>query len=190
MRRRLKDVIAPRLKVLFCGINPGLYSAATGNHFARPGNRFWPALAASGITPRLFHPSEKDLLLRLGYGLTNLVARASATAAELAPSELRAGRRRLARKVRRYRPATIAFLGLGAYRHAFGLPQATLGPQRGRLEGARLWVLPSPSGLNANHQLPQLTKLFQDLRKSARRPSSKKRSSASSRSSTAKRRSR
>lgn len=166
--------------MLFCGINPGLYSAATGHHFARPGNRFWPALAGSGITPRLLHPSEKDLLLRSGYGLTNLVARASASAAELSPAELRAGRRRLARKVRRYRPATIAFLGLGAYREAFCRPQATVGRQPGRFEGARVWVLPSPSGLNANHQLPELTKLFRDLRKSACQPRPRTRRSSSS----------
>ncbi len=117
--RRLRDVVAPDLKVLFCGINPGLYSAATGNHFARPGNRFWPALHKAGFTPRLLHPSEKEDLLRAGYGLTNLVARATASADELAPAEFVAGRRRLAAKVRRYRPRVVAFLGLGAYRHAF-----------------------------------------------------------------------
>src|SRR5438445_4184450 len=108
--KHLRDVIAPGLKVLFCGINPGLYSAATGNHFARPGNRFWPALHAAGFTPRLLHPSEKQILLDAGYGLTNLVARATAGAAELAPSEFVAGRKRLATKVRRYRPRVIAFL--------------------------------------------------------------------------------
>ncbi len=159
-------MIAPGLKVLFCGINPGLYSAATGYHFARPGNRFWPALAASGFTPRLFHPSENGALLRLGYGLTNLVPRASASAADLAPAELIAARARLAAKVRRYRPRVIAVLGLGAYRVAFSRPHATAGRQAERLEGARLWVLPSPSGLNANHQLPELTKMFRDLRNS------------------------
>src|SRR5204863_7258804 len=126
---KLRDVIAPRLKVLFCGINPGLYSAATGNHFARPGNRFWPALHAADFTPRRLHPSEKDLFLAQGYGLTNLVARATASADELAPAELVAGRRRLARKVRRYRPRIVAFLGLGAYRHDFGAPKARLGEQ-------------------------------------------------------------
>jgi double-stranded uracil-DNA glycosylase len=161
--KRLRDVIAPRLRVLFCGINPGLYSAATGNHFARPGNRFWPALHASGFTPRLLHPSEKDALLQSGYGLTNLVARATAGADELAPAEFVAGRRRLARKVRRYRPRTIAFLGLGAYRHAFGRPEATLGRQPETFEGAAVWVLPSPSGLNANYQMPALVQLFRRL---------------------------
>ena len=156
-------MIAPQLKVLFCGINPGLYSAATGNHFARPGNRFWPALHKAGFTPRLLHPSEKQELLKAGYGLTNLVARATASADELAPEEFVAGRRRLAAKVRRYRPRTVAFLGMGAYRHAFSRPRAPLGPQPESLEGAAVWVLPSPSGLNANYQMPQLVQLFRRL---------------------------
>ena len=156
-------MIAPGLRVLFCGINPGLYSAATGHHFARPGNRFWPALHASGLTPRRLQPWEEDELLSLGFGLTNLVARASASADELAATEFVAGRRRLAAKVRRYRPRTVAFLGLGAYRHAFGRPQATLGPQPESFEGATVWVLPSPSGLNANYQMAALVKLFRSL---------------------------
>ena len=151
--------------MLFCGINPGLYSAATGNHFARPGNRFWPALHAAGFTPRRLHPSEKDAFVRLGLGLTNLVGRATASADELAPAEFVAGRARLAGKVRRYRPRTVAFLGMGAYRHAFGTPAAPLGAQRERFEGARVWVLPNPSGLNANYQLPALVRLFLALRR-------------------------
>jgi TDG/mug DNA glycosylase family protein len=159
----LRDVIAPGLKLLFCGINPGLYSAATGFHFARPGNRFWPALHAAGFTPRLFHPSEQAKLLRLGYGLTNLVNRATGAASELSPSEFVAGGRKLAAKVRRYRPAAVAFVGLGAYRSAFGRPKATLGRQPERLEGAEVWVLPSPSGLNANYPLPALIQRFGDL---------------------------
>lgn len=153
--------------MLFCGINPGLYSAATGNHFARPGNRFWPALHLAGFTPRRLHPSEKEALLALGYGLTNLVARATASAAELAPEELVAGRVRLAAKVRRYRPRMVAFLGLGAYRHAFGAPHATLGEQPVGFEGARVWLLPSPSGLNANHPLPELARRLRELRRQA-----------------------
>ena len=167
--------------MLFVGINPGLYSAATGNHFARPGNRFWPALHAAGFTPRLLHPSEKALFLRTGYGLTNLVSRASATADELAAAEFVVGRRRLARKVRLYRPRVVAVLGVGAYRHAFGHPQATLGRQPERFEGAELWVLPSPSGLNANYQLPALVKLFRSLwqRSSRSRSSARSRSGAS-----------
>jgi TDG/mug DNA glycosylase family protein len=160
-------VIGPDLRVLFCGINPGLYSAATGNHFARPGNRFWPALHAAGFTPRLLRPWEKSLLLEAGYGLTNLVSRATAAADELAPEELVLGAKSLAGKVRRHRPGTVAFLGLGAYRHAFGRPKATLGRQPETLAGASIWVLPSPSGLNANYQLPQLVKLFRTLRKRA-----------------------
>lgn len=161
--KRLRDVIAPGLRVLFCGINPGLYSAATGHHFARPGNRFWPALHQAGFTPRLLHPSEKEQLLRAGYGLTNLVARATASADELAPAEFVAGRRRLAAKVRRYRPETVAFLGVGAYCHAFGVRQAALGPQPAAFADAAVWVLPSPSGLNANYQMPALVQLFRRL---------------------------
>ena len=162
-------MIAPNLEVLFCGINPGLYSAATGNHFARPGNRFWPALHGAGFTPRLFHPSEKEAFLRSRYGLTNLVPRATASADELAPSEFVAGRARLARKVRRYRPRMVAFLGLGAYRHAFGEPKAPLGEQPVCFEGARVWVLPSPSGLNANYQLAALVAELRKIRRAIRR---------------------
>ena len=163
----IQDVIAPGLRVLFVGINPGLYSAATGYHFARPGNRFWPALRAAGLTPRLLHPSEQGLLLKGGYGVTNLVNRATASADELAPGEFVAGRKRLASKVRRYRPKIIAFLGVGAYCHAFALRQAPPGPQPEKFEGAVVWLLPNPSGLNANYQLPELTKLFRRLRLSA-----------------------
>jgi double-stranded uracil-DNA glycosylase len=159
-------VLAPRLRALFCGINPGLYSAATGHHFARPGNRFWPALHAAGFTPRVLHPSEQRLLLKGGYGITNLVNRATATAAELAPGELVRGRRRLAAKVRRKRPASVVFLGLGAYRQAFARPKAAIGPQPETLEGAEIWVLPNPSGLNANYPLAALAELFRALRKS------------------------
>lgn len=169
MNKGLRDVIAPDLKALFCGINPGLYSAATGFHFARPGNRFWPALHAAGFTPRLLHPSENRTLLEFGYGLTNLVNRATAAAAELSAQELEAGGRKLAAKVRRYRPRTVAFVGLGAYRTAFGRTAATLGRQPERLEGAVVWLLPSPSGLNANHQLPELVKLFRALRAAERK---------------------
>jgi TDG/mug DNA glycosylase family protein len=153
--------------VLFCGINPGLYSAATGNHFARPGNRFWPALHGGGFTPRRFSPWEKHLLLEQGCGLTNLVARATASADELAPAEFQDGRKRLKRKLRRYRPRIVAFLGMGAYRHAFGAPKAALGEQPGRFEGARVWVLPSPSGLNASYQMDALVELLRELRRAA-----------------------
>jgi TDG/mug DNA glycosylase family protein len=171
----LRDVIGPGLKVLFCGINPGLYSAATGLHFARPGNRFWPALHDAGFTPRRFDPSENRRLLELGYGLTNLVNRGTAAADQLSPDELVAGGRRLAAKVRRYRPRAVAFVGLGAYRTAFGRPGATLGLQSETLGGAQVWLLPSPSGLNANHQLPDLVKLFRALRRQIWPPSSTRR---------------
>jgi len=151
--------------VLFCGINPGLYSAATGNHFARPGNRFWPALYAAGFTPRRFHPSEKEAFARLGFGLTNLVGRATASADELAPAEFVAGRSRLARKVRLYKPRIVAFLGMGAYRHAFEAPAAPLGEQSDRFKGARVWVLPSPSGLNASYQMGALVNELRKLKR-------------------------
>lgn len=153
--------------MLFCGINPGLYSAATGFHFARPGNRFWPALHASGFTPRQLHPSENARLLEFGCGLTNLVNRGTAAADELSAEELFRGGRRLALKVRRYRPRAIAFVGLGAYRAAFGRPKATIGLQKEKLAGAEVWVLPSPSGLNANYQLPALVQLFRKVRRTA-----------------------
>ena len=165
----IRDVIAPGLRVLFVGINPGLYSAATGHHFARPGNRFWPALHAARFTPRVLHPSEQRLLLKGGYGVTNLVNRATASADELAPGEFVAGRKRLASKVRRYRPKIIAFLGVGAYCHAFTLRQVSLGPQPEKFERSVVWLLPNPSGLNANYQLPELTKLFRRLSLSATR---------------------
>jgi len=165
--RGIADVIAPGLKVLFVGINPGLYSGATGYHFARPGNRFWPALHAAGFTPRLLHPAEQRELLALGYGVTNLVNRATATADEIAPAEFVAGRRRLAAKVRRYRPRIVAFVGMGAYAHAFGLRKVAIGEQPEGFEGARVWVLPNPSGLNAGYQLPQLVALFRELKQAA-----------------------
>ena len=162
--KSIPDVIAPGLKCLFCGINPGLYSGATGHHFARPGNRFWPALHRAGFTSRLLDPSEKRELLKSGYGITNLVARTTAAADELTGEELLAGRKRLEAKVRRYQPRAVAVLGIGAYRTAFGLPRAALRRQPESLAGAVLWVLPNPSGLNANHQLPDLVRLFRELR--------------------------
>jgi double-stranded uracil-DNA glycosylase len=167
--KSIPDVIAPGLRCLFCGINPGLYSGATGHHFARPGNRFWPALHLAGFTPRLLDPSEKRELLKCGYGITNLVARTTAAADELTDDELLAGRRRLESKVKRYRPHVVAVLGIGAYRSAFALPRAQLGLQPERLAGAVLWVLPNPSGLNANHQLPDLVRLFRHLLHAAAR---------------------
>jgi double-stranded uracil-DNA glycosylase len=167
--KTIPDVIAPGLRVLFCGINPGLYSGATGHHFARPGNRFWPALHGAGFTVRLLDPSEKEGLLKSGYGITNLVARTTAAADELTDNELRAGRRRLEARIRRYRPQVVAVLGIGAYRTAFGMTRAVLGRQPQKLAGAVVWVLPNPSGLNANHQLPELIRLFRALRLAAAR---------------------
>src|SRR5262245_8264104 len=162
--RKVPDVIAPGLRVLFCGINPGLYSGAVRHHFARPGNRFWPTLHAAGFTDRLLSPFEEAELLKLGYGITNLAQRATATADELADEELIAGAGRLGRKVRRYRPAFVAFLGVTAYRTAFARPQAQLGRQEERIAEAGIWILPNPSGLNAHYQLTDLARLFAELR--------------------------
>ena len=158
------DLIAPNLKVLLCGINPGLYTAAIGHHFGRPGNRFWPALFAGGITPRLLSPFEERLLLPLGYGITNVVARATATAAELTKDELRAGAKNLLRKVETFKPKLLAVIGVGAYRVAFERPDAQIGLQDERIGGTRVWVLPNPSGLNAHYQPKELGKLFGTLR--------------------------
>ena len=162
--KSIKDVVAPNLDVLFCGINPGLYTAWSGHHFARPGNRFWPALFAAGFTPRLLHPSEQGELLKLGCGVTNFVNRATVAADELDAAELRAGRDRLERTVRRYKPRFVAIVGIGAYRVGFDRPRATLGPQEELLAGARLWVLPNTSGLNANHTPADFAKAFRALR--------------------------
>src|SRR4051812_40716302 len=160
----LRDVIAPDLDVLFCGINPSLLSAARGHHFARPGNRFWPALHRAGLTPRLLTPDEDDLLPGLGLGVTNVVARPTRTAAELSRAELRDGAAALADLVARYRPRVLAVLGITAWRTAFDRPQAVLGPQPERIGGAETWVAPNPSGLNAHHQLPDLARRYAELR--------------------------
>ncbi|HNR97060.1 MAG TPA: G/U mismatch-specific DNA glycosylase [Anaerolineae bacterium] len=165
--RGVDDVIAPGLTVLFCGINPGLYSAATGHHFARPGNRFWKALWKAGFTPRLLRPHEEQELLMLGLGVTNLVARATAVASELRPEELVAGRARLEDKVRLHRPRYVAVLGLGAFRTAFGAPRAGIGQQPEVLGESRLWVLPSPSGLNGHYQVEALAELLVELRRAS-----------------------
>jgi double-stranded uracil-DNA glycosylase len=162
--RVVPDVIGPGLRVLFAGINPGLYTAWAGHHFARPGNRFWPTLHAAGFTPRLFAPSEERLLLRLGYGITNVVPRATAAAGELASAELTAGGRRLRRLVMRYRPRCLAVLGVGAYRTAFACPNAVVGRQSGSWGETIVWVLPNPSGLNAHYQLGELARLFGEMR--------------------------
>jgi double-stranded uracil-DNA glycosylase len=171
----IDDVIAPDLTVLFCGINPGLWSAATGHHFARPGNRFWPALHLAGFTPRQFLPSEQGLLLDFGLGITNVVARATARADELTPQEFVDGGQRLVKFVLEWRPRFLAVVGMGAYRTAFGAPKAVVGLQPGTIGDTRLWVLPNPSGLNAHYQLPQLAAEFGRLREAAVSPSPRSR---------------
>jgi double-stranded uracil-DNA glycosylase len=160
----LPDVIAPGLDVLFCGINPSLTSAARGHHFARPGNRFWPALHLAGLTPRRLAPEEDRELLRYGLGSTNLVDRPTRTAAELTGEELRAGAEALAALVTAYRPRVLAVLGITAWRLAAGRPRAVLGVQPERIGGALTWVVPNPSGLNAHHQLPDLARAYGELR--------------------------
>jgi TDG/mug DNA glycosylase family protein len=150
--------------VLFTGINPGLYSAATGWHFARPGNRFWPALHASGFTPRRLSPSEQAELARYGLGITNIAPRATAQAAELTSAELRAGAAGLRALIEARRPRVVAIAGVTAYRTAFAQPKALLGPQPEPMGAARLWILPNPSGLNASWTLPRLTQAFRELR--------------------------
>jgi TDG/mug DNA glycosylase family protein len=162
------DIIAPGLKVLFVGINPGLYSGAVGHHFARPGNRFWPVLAKARFTGQQLSPAEERELLKLGYGITNIVNRSTATAAELAPQELKAGGRRLMAKIKRYQPRVVAILGLAAFRVAFGQPKSRFGPQEERIGASRIWVLPNPSGLNASYQLPVLSRMFRKARIAAR----------------------
>lgn len=172
--KTVPDVIAPGLRILFCGINPGLYTAAVGHHFARPGNRFWPALFAGGFTARLFSPFDERELLKSGYGITNLVMRTTPTANELTLDELQEGRRKLTAKVRRYKPEYLAVLGVGAYRSGFGQPKAQVGLQDHTIGETRIWVLPNPSGLNAHYQADELARLFSELKtavdSSIRRP--------------------
>ena len=163
----IPDVLAAGLRVVFAGINPGLYSAATGHHFARPGNRFWPALHRSGFTPRQFRPDEQDQLLALGLGITNVAPRATARAAELTPAELREGALALQEKMARLRPQWLAVLGVTAYRTAFGQPGAIVGPQAATAGPARVWVLPNPSGLNAHWAPAALAVEFARLRAQA-----------------------
>ncbi|NJM96113.1 MAG: G/U mismatch-specific DNA glycosylase [Phormidesmis sp. RL_2_1] len=158
----MPDIIAPNLKILFCGINPSLYSVVIGHHFGRPGNRFWLALYKAGITPRLYHPSEDASLLALGYGISNMAPRATARADELSKAEIQAGRLRLAAKIQQYRPKCLAFLGISAYRIAFAQPKAKIGPQPDWL-GTPVWALPNPSGLNAHYQVSDLAEVYRWL---------------------------
>ena len=165
--KTVPDVIAHGLKVLFCGINPGLYSGAVGHHFARPGNRFWPALHQSGFTDEQLSPYEECELLKLGYGITNFVERATATADALSPQEIIEGGKHLAVKVKRYRPKYVAVLGITAYRTAFKLPKAVIGKQNEMIGDSIIWVLPNPSGLNAHYNLKELARVFGQLREAA-----------------------
>ncbi len=160
----LPDVIAPDLDVLFCGINPSLMSAERGHHFARPGNRFWPAIDLAGFTPRLFRPDEDRQLLEHGLGITNVVARPTRTAAELTQEELREGAAALAELVAEYRPRVLAVLGVTAWRVGFERPNAVMGRQPERVGGAVTWAVPNPSGLNAHFQVPDLARLYRQLR--------------------------
>ena len=165
--RRIPDVIGPGLRVLFCGINPGLYSGAVGHHFARPGNRFWKVLHRSGFTDHELSPFDDRALLDVGIGVTNLVSRTTATAAALDGAELRRGAARLRAKVKRYRPSFVAFAGMGAYRTAYRRPHAVLGRQRETVGDAVVWLLPNPSGAQAAYQLDDLVREFRALRRAA-----------------------
>lgn len=164
--RVLDDLLPDPLRLLLVGINPSLWSAAVGAHFARRGNRFYPALAAAGIVDRVIDCSAgyrtEDLaeLARQGVGITNVVRRATARADELAPAEYREGVPRLERLVARHRPEVVAFLGIGAYRTAFGRPKARAGPQEERLAGSPVTVLPNPSGLNAHETVDSLAAAY------------------------------
>ena len=162
--KTINDVIGPNLRVLFCGINPGLYSGYTGHHFARPGNRFWPTLYAAGFTDRLLKPAEELELLAKGYGITNLAKRTTATAAELTADELLVGGQQLRAKVQHYQPQVLAVLGVTAYRTAFMQPRAQMGEQAERMGSTRLWVLPNPSGLNAHYTPTDLARVFREFR--------------------------
>jgi TDG/mug DNA glycosylase family protein len=158
------DVIAPGLKVLFCGINPGLWSGAVSHHFARPGNRFWTALFRAGFTDVLLFPEQETRLLAFGYGITNIVNFATAQAQELTMEMLREGAAVLEKKVLRFRPSILAVLGIDAYRRAFARPGARPGPQEESMGETEVWVMPNPSGINANYQMSDLVRVFSELR--------------------------
>jgi TDG/mug DNA glycosylase family protein len=162
--KKIPDCLADDLPVWFIGINPSLYSAAVGHHFGRPGNRFWPALHDGGFTPRLFTPAEDRLLPKYGCGLTNFVAQATARADELSKEDIRQGGTRLIRKIRRRRPVSVAYLGITSYRIAFAQPKAQVGWQENLQAGARVCVLPNPSGLNAHYQRKDFARLFRQLK--------------------------
>jgi TDG/mug DNA glycosylase family protein len=163
MVQAVADLVAPDLRVLFCGINPGKLSGDLGLHFARPGNRFWKLLFAAGFTKSVLPPAEQPALPALGVGITNLVARATTAASELSAAELREGARQLEARVGILRPRCVAVLGLQAYRTAFLRPAAVIGPQPERLGDALLWLLPNPSGLQAHYQMPEMEQMFKSL---------------------------
>lgn len=166
--RTIPDLVRSGLDILMVGINPSLYSAALGLHFARPGNRFWPTMAGAGFVPAGTTAFEQELLLATGVGITNIVDRATVAADELSHDELAAGARALTDKVRRLRPRVLAFLGVSAYRNGFGRKRAAVGEQAETIDDTKIWVLPNPSGLNANYQLPALIALFSELRRRAK----------------------
>ncbi len=164
VNRTTEDLIDYNLKVLFCGINPGIWSGATGFHFAKPGNRFWKVLHLAGFTDRILHPSEEHELLENGYGITSFCKRTTARADELSAEEYVEGGKALVKKIEKYKPENLAVLGIGAYRTAFQKPKAKLGLQDEKIGGARVWLLPNPSGLNAHYQAADLAALFAELR--------------------------
>jgi double-stranded uracil-DNA glycosylase len=168
--KTVADVIAPGLTILFCGINPGLYSGAVGHHFARPGNRFWKVLFIAGFTDRQLSPSEERQLLDYGYGITNFVERATSTAAQLTREELITGAQRISQKLQQFKPQYLAILGVTAYRQAFHRPRAVLGLQPDMIDETKIWVLPNPSGLNAHYQVGDLAQLYRQLREVAGKP--------------------
>lgn len=165
INRTAEDLIDYNLKVLFCGINPGIWSGATGFHFAKPGNRFWKVLYLSGITERILHPSEEHELLENGYGITCFCKRTTARADELTKEEYIEGGKLLLKKIEKYKPRVLAVLGITAYRTAFQDPKAKLGLQPEKLGGAEVWLLPNPSGLNAHYQADDLAELFREIPK-------------------------
>ena len=166
INRTTEDLIDYNLKVLFCGINPGIWSGATGFHFAKPGNRFWKTLHLAGFTNRVLLPSEEHELLELGYGITSFCKRTTARADELTTEEIIEGGKLLIKKIEKYKPQNLAVLGIGAYRTAFQQPKAKPGLQTEKIAGANVWLLPNPSGLNAHYQIGDLAKLFSELRQS------------------------
>ncbi|MBA4121983.1 MAG: G/U mismatch-specific DNA glycosylase [Acidobacteria bacterium] len=167
VNRTTEDLIDYNLKILFCGINPGMWSGATGFHFAKPGNRFWKALYLGGFTTRLLHPSEEQELLENGYGITSFCKRTTTRADELSNEEIIEGGKNLVKKIKKFKPQNLAVLGIGAYRTAFQQPKAKLGLQNEKIGSANIWLLPNPSGLNAHYQINDLAKLFGEVRQSA-----------------------